>query len=228
MSRTAIAYLEAPEEGAGAQHQLPTHGGLDVIAVVQEGPHGGHAALAEALRRIAAESAAALLVARLRAVGDSLRELLSVLDWLAPAGADLVALDVGFDSGSPAGRRTIAVLRELERWQHEPAQGRPPRGRPGLTARAPELGERIAAMREGGLSLQAIANALNDDGVPTQRGGAQWRPSSVQAALGYRRPRPPLPGAPPPSHVHRRTQPPSPRGPRAEKPRKPRQGGPRP
>jgi hypothetical protein len=70
-------------------------------------------------------------------------------------------------------------------------------------------------MRKDGLSLQAIADALNADGVPTQRGGVQWRPSGVQAALGYRRPRSPLPGAPPPPHPHgHRHVPRPPRGPR--------------
>ena len=43
-------------------------------------------------------------------------------------------------------------------------------------------------MRSGGMSLQAIADALNEAGVPTLRGGARWRPSSVQAATGYKRP----------------------------------------
>jgi hypothetical protein len=36
--------------------------------------------------------------------------------------------------------------------------------------------------------LQAIADVLNDERVPTQRGGAKWRPSSVQSAAGYKRP----------------------------------------
>jgi hypothetical protein len=38
------------------------------------------------------------------------------------------------------------------------------------------------------MTLQAIADQLNAEGVPTLRGGALWRPSSVQTALGYRRP----------------------------------------
>jgi recombinase len=44
-------------------------------------------------------------------------------------------------------------------------------------------------MREQGMTLQAIADQLNDEGIPTIRGGKKWRPSSVQAAAGYRRPR---------------------------------------
>jgi hypothetical protein len=37
------------------------------------------------------------------------------------------------------------------------------------------------------MTLQAIADALNNQGEPAVRGGAHWRPSSVQAALGYKR-----------------------------------------
>jgi hypothetical protein len=50
------------------------------------------------------------------------------------------------------------------------------------------LHRRIAAMRAEGMTLQAIADVLNDEGVPTQRGGTKWRPSSVQSAAGYKRP----------------------------------------
>jgi hypothetical protein len=44
-------------------------------------------------------------------------------------------------------------------------------------------------MRSAGMTLQAIADRLNQEGVPTLRGGREWRPSSVQVAAGYRRPR---------------------------------------
>ena len=52
----------------------------------------------------------------------------------------------------------------------------------------PALKERIVTMRTSGMTLQAIADVLNAEGVPTLRGGAKWRPSSVQSAAGYRRP----------------------------------------
>jgi hypothetical protein len=61
-------------------------------------------------------------------------------------------------------------------------------GRPAVADR-PLLQRRIATMRASGMTLQAIANTLNREGVPTLRGGAEWRPSSVQAAAGYKRPR---------------------------------------
>ena len=45
-------------------------------------------------------------------------------------------------------------------------------------------------MRAEGMTLQAIADRLNEEGVPTVRGGAKWRHSSIQVAAGYRRRRP--------------------------------------
>jgi hypothetical protein len=50
--------------------------------------------------------------------------------------------------------------------------------------------DRIVAMRAADMTLQAIADQLNAENVPTLRGGARWRPSSIQACLGYRRPEP--------------------------------------
>ncbi|MBV9417465.1 MAG: recombinase family protein [Solirubrobacterales bacterium] len=193
MTRPVVTY------GAAAPEDLPDQ--LEVKAVVDtdEG-------LAGALEPIATGQAGTLFVHRLESVAGSFGELIRLLDWLAEAGADLVAADVELDTATAQGRRMVALLREIDRWGRgpgpaEPPHGHPkkrPRGRPGLAAGAPHVAERIAELRERGLSLQAIADALNAEGIPTPRGGAQWRPSSVQSALGYRRPRPPVPGAPPP------------------------------
>ena len=45
-------------------------------------------------------------------------------------------------------------------------------------------------MRSANMTLQQIADQFNADSIPTLRGGKRWRPSSIQAALGYRRPGP--------------------------------------
>jgi hypothetical protein len=109
-----------------------------------------------------------------------------------------VAADLGLDTGQPAGRLALGVLHEVQRWAREPESPRRPPGRPGLQSVSPELAQRIGQLREQGLSLHAIAAALTAQGIPTPRGGAEWRASSVQSVLGYRRPRPPGPGGPPP------------------------------
>jgi DNA invertase Pin-like site-specific DNA recombinase len=46
-----------------------------------------------------------------------------------------------------------------------------------------ELASRIVAMRAGGMTLQAICDALNAEQVPTARGGRLWRPTSLRAVL---------------------------------------------
>jgi Resolvase, N terminal domain len=194
-TRSAVVYQpETPTE----RRPIGVPAGLELLA-----SEHGEQGLAAALRRIAEGEAEVLMVARLADAADAPRELLALIEWLAELDADLVALDVGLDTGSPGGRQALAVLRELGRWEREPPRGRPRRGRPGLAEHAPELALQIAAMRERGLSLQAIADALNDQRVPTSRGGVRWRPSSVQSALGYRRPGPRFPGAPPPPPVPR-------------------------
>jgi hypothetical protein len=200
-----VAYLAG--EASAFRESLPDQ--LELIRVVD-----ADAGLAGALEPIAAGHAGTLFVHRLSAVAGSFGELIRLLDWLDAVGADLVAADVGLDTATAQGRRMVALLREIDSWgrrHDDPA--RRPRGRPGLASDAPHVAERIAELRERGLSLQAIADALNAEGVPTPRGGARWRPSSVQSALGYRRPRPPAPGAPPPRPPAHRKPGPRPGGP---------------
>lgn len=195
MDRVALAYHPASDDADPSADGARV--GVEVVGVVRDG-------LSETLERISAGEAPALLVARLADAAGSLRELVALLDWLDGCDGELMALDVGLDTATPAGANVARVLREVERWEREPPAGRPPRGRPGLAHHSPELANRIRSLRDAGESLQAIANLLNDEGVPTPRGGDRWRPSSVQAALGYRRPRPPRPGAPlPPRHAPR-------------------------
>jgi DNA invertase Pin-like site-specific DNA recombinase len=140
-------------------------------------------------------------------------ELAELLEWFRDAGASLVALDVGLNTGTARGDELATMLIALNSWHREliaertrdararvRAEGRT-WGRPSVSDR-PELFTRITQMRSQGLTLQAIADQLNAEGVPTTRGGRMWRPSSVEVALGYRRPtargaRAPLPSATP-------------------------------
>ena len=206
VDRSAIAYLPADLEPDDVLGRAAARG-VAVAAAVHEGEDGG---LGAALERIAAGEAATLLLARLSDGAGSLGELLSLIEWLAAAGGDLLALDLALDTRDDSAASVTALLLELERWQREPVSADPCAGGPGLAARAPALRERILSMRESGMSMRAIAEALNEEGVPTQRGGVRWRPSSVQSTLGYRRPRPPLRGAP--RHPPRPDGPPPPGG----------------
>ena len=121
--------------------------------------------------------------------------------WFRDADATLIALDLDIDTSTPEGRHVANTLIALSARDHQRiasgtrrglAKGRAsgrPNGRPAVSHR-PELVERIVAMRAAKMTLRAIADQLNAEGVPTLRGGKKWRPSSIQAALGYRRPGP--------------------------------------
>jgi DNA invertase Pin-like site-specific DNA recombinase len=151
--------------------------------------------LGYALEQIAAGNASGLVVSDLSRVTHSLPDLGRVLEWLAHSEARFVAVGPGLDTEEEAGRLALRAVIEVSRWERERLAERTRSGMraarrkgPASVADDPELSERIAGMRGAGMTLQAIADQLNADGIPTVRGGAKWRPSSVQAAAGYRRP----------------------------------------
>jgi peptidoglycan hydrolase-like protein with peptidoglycan-binding domain len=155
--------------------------------------------LTYALERVARGEASCLVVSQLRRLSPSASDLGRILESIAAGGGRLVAIDVDIDTAVPAGRKAANVLISVGAWEREHLGERTRKGleaarakgnrvgRPGV-GDVPELKERIAAMRSSGMTLQAIADQLNQEGVPTLRGGEKWRPSSVQAAVGYRRP----------------------------------------
>ena len=169
--------------------------GSALATVVHDAGGGRRRSLAWALEQIDARAAELLVVARLRDLASDVRDLGPLLRWFDAPSRGLVALDVGLDTSSPSGRVAAAAIADLVVRSGEPgARGSSERARAGsargraAVADVPELSERIAAMRTHGMTLQAIADVLNDDGVPTVRGGRLWRPSSVQRATGYLRP----------------------------------------
>jgi DNA invertase Pin-like site-specific DNA recombinase len=151
--------------------------------------------LGYALQRIAAGEARGLVVAELSRLTHSAPDLGRVLEWFSRSDARLVAAAEGLDTDDQASGVAVRALIQVSGWERERLvertrngmQAARRKGPPGV-ADNPELRDRIAAMRADGMTLQAIADRLNSDGVPTVRGGAKWRPSSVQAAAGYRRP----------------------------------------
>ena len=86
-------------------------------------------------------------------------------------------------------RRTRAAL-DAKRERGEP------RGRPSVVD-DPALLHWIKRWRARGWTLQKIADKLNAEGVPTLRGGSEWRPSAVHRAVGHVR-APSAPTAPDP------------------------------
>ena len=155
--------------------------------------------LARALDLIATGKAGGLVAAKLDRISRSVIDFATLVEWFLRAGAALVAIDVGVDTSTPGGKLVANVFASVAEWERETIAARTKDGLAALRARGrpisrpavsdnPELAERIRALRQAGASYQAIADTLNAEGVPTLRGAAAWRVSSVQAAAGYRRP----------------------------------------
>jgi DNA invertase Pin-like site-specific DNA recombinase len=154
-----------------------------------------------ALERIANDKANALVIGELQRLSRSIVDLGALMAWFRETEATLIALDLRINTSTREGYHVATTLIALSDWERERIASRTrnglaevralgqPTGRPAVSDR-PELLEKINAMRAANLSLRAIADQLNAEQVPTLRGGKEWRPSSIQAALGYRRPGP--------------------------------------
>src|SRR4051794_5943882 len=152
----------------------------------------GRPGLTRALERIAAGEARGLVVSDARAVVRSLGDLGALLEWFRDAEAALIAVDLDLDTATLQGHQTASTLIAVSAWEGERTATRARRGLARVQtpdrAGAPTaddraaLVERIGAMREAGMSLHAIADQLDKEGVPPLSGGG-WRPAAIQAAL---------------------------------------------
>ena len=155
--------------------------GWRLIAIVHDREGGsllGRSGLAHALDRIADGHAQGLVVTDARLLSRSM-DFADLVSWLDERDAALIALDLGVDTSTPEGRRVTSTLATINGWAGRRIAQR-------ATVARDELLARIAAMHDDeGMSLQAIADELNAQGVRTLSGAAAWWPSSVQTALRY-------------------------------------------
>jgi DNA invertase Pin-like site-specific DNA recombinase len=205
----ALGYVSVEENGNGetstmreqaaAIDSLCRRRGWRLLEVVRDVDSGGggerRPGLMYAMERIAKGEASCLVVSHVERLSHSAGDLGRIIEWLGRSGGHLVAIDVRLDTSSEAGRIAAGSLMRVGAWERSRmangirnslAAARAT-GRPSVED-VPALKERIVEMRSRGMTLQAIADRLNEEGVPTLRGGQLWRPSSVQAAAGYRRP----------------------------------------
>jgi DNA invertase Pin-like site-specific DNA recombinase len=202
---TATTYGRAAgDDGSAAIDAAAECAGWDLIEIVRDRDQCTRSlerpGLRYALERIAAGEAQALMVHDLMRLCRSIVDVGMLVQWFRDADATLIALDLELDTSTAEGQGVARILTALGASQQDRIAEGTRVGLAGVRARGgavgrpavsdrPELRERIAAMRAAGMTLQAIADQLNADGVPTTRGGTRWRPSSVQSGLGYRPPR---------------------------------------
>src|SRR5207249_2301576 len=178
--------------------------GWELVTVIRDEGESGKSLDRPGLRRVlelvANRKANVLVAAKLDRVSRSVLDFAALLEWFIAADAALVALDVGVDTSTPGGRLVANVFASVAEWERDTISARTRDALQAARARGQQVGRpavadhdglatRIHELRDDGLTLQAIADLLNGERIPTVRGAKQWRPSSVQAAAGYRRPR---------------------------------------
>lgn len=146
-----------------------------------------------ALDMLAARKASALVVAKLDRLSRSMLDFARIMATAQEQSWALVALDVNVDTTSASGEAMAHMLatfaqfeRRLisERTKQALAQKRASGVRLGAPPEIdPSIASRIRQERAAGSTLREIAERLNQDDIPTARGG-RWHASTLQRVLG--------------------------------------------
>jgi DNA invertase Pin-like site-specific DNA recombinase len=164
-------------------------GGWELVRVeedVRSGRTLRRPGLRAALAACRAGEADGIAVARLDRLTYSLSDLAELVREAVDGGYTIVSLQPAVDIASDGGRAVGEVLAEAASWQPRAiaTAGRALSGRPGRPSSTPAaVAQRIRDLRAQGMTLQAICDTLNREGVPTPRGGAEWRPTSLRSVL---------------------------------------------
>ena len=147
-----------------------------------------------ALEQLERTRADGLVVAKLDRLSRSLLDFAAVMAKAQKQGWALVALDCTVDTTTPAGEAMAHVLATFAQFERRligerTREALAAKKRAGVKLGRPRtmpssVRRQIRAMRARGLTLQAIADSLNEQHVPTaQKPGARWHASTVRAAL---------------------------------------------
>lgn len=149
--------------------------------------------IADALGALADGRAEALVVAKLDRLSRSILDFAALTERARREGWAVVALDLGVDTTTPAGEMLANVMAAFAQYERRLIGQRTAEALAALKRRGVRLGRpratsdevlgRVVELRDGGLSLRAIAAELTDAGVPCTRGAERWHPSSVRSVL---------------------------------------------
>lgn len=146
-----------------------------------------------ALEVLARGEADALVVAKLDRLSRSMLDFAAIMAMAQKQHWALVALDVNVDTTTPAGEAMAHVMATFAQFERRligqrTREALDAKRRQGVRLGRPpaiphELSVRIRNLRDDGATLRQIAATLNEEGVPTPRGGSEWRPSSIERLL---------------------------------------------
>lgn len=170
--------------------------GWNVIWLEDSGRSGkslDRPAVREALAKLERGEAVALAVSKLDRLTRSVHDFSGLLSTASRQGWGLVMLDLGVDTTTPAGKLVANVVAAVAEWERDMIALRTREGLAAAKAKGVRLGApsrqdpstvaRINALRNDGMTYQAIADVLNGESVPLPAGGLRWYPASVRTAL---------------------------------------------
>lgn len=146
-------------------------------------------ALGSTLRSLAAGEASTLVVAKLDRLSRSVLDFASIMQTAQREGWAVTVLDLGVDTTTPNGKLISNIMISLAEWEREIIGARTRDALKAVKARGTALGRKsnvsestlilIRALRDSGLSWNAVAAALNDQGVKTAQRG-KWHGATVR------------------------------------------------
>ncbi|WP_108665164.1 recombinase family protein [Euzebya rosea] len=178
-------------------HAWAVSRGIDDLQIRVDQGHSGKTlkrpAIAEALTELEAAGTGTLVVCKLDRLTRSVVDFAGLMEQSRRQGWHLVALDVGIDTSTPAGELLATIMAALAQWERRQIADRTITALARKAAEGHRLGRpsaipddvlaRIVGLRGAGRSYQAIADALNADGIPTAGRAARWGKSSVASAV---------------------------------------------
>lgn len=137
-----------------------------------------------------------VVAAKLDRLTRSLLDFAALVEDAQKHSYAVIVIDQAFDLGTPSGEAMAGMLAVFAQWERRTISERTrnalalvkengsrsgrPIGNANPSWRAPvSLERRIKAMRETGMTLRAIAEALEREGVATMRGG-RWQAETVR------------------------------------------------
>ena len=171
--------------------------GWHVVRVIEDAGFSGkdlqRPGIIEALDALKRREADTLVVAKLDRLSRSMLDFAAIMDRATREHWAVVALDLGVDTTTPSGEMMASVLAVFAQFERRLISERTKDALRVRKAQGVRLGrdrvvpnavvERIRAERARGMRLQAIADGLNADAIPTARGGRRWYVSTIRSVL---------------------------------------------
>lgn len=191
------------EEGASLDAQEATlreearKRGWAVEVIREEGKSAknihGREKLTEALKRLDRGEAQYLLSVRLDRVSRSVADFASLIDRARKHSWGIVLLSPNLDLSDPSGEFVANVLASAAQYERRLISVRTKEGMAQRKAEGVKFGREVSPeflrtyklvldMHESGKSMNAIARTLNDEGVPTAKGG-KFYASTIKAMI---------------------------------------------